>query len=65
MDCNLLFHLFKRRFFSFPFLPQQVVSAHAIMETRVMLSGGQIWSFIVSLNAQSCPLPHDVARVNK
>jgi hypothetical protein len=51
MDCNLLSHLFKRRFFSFPFLPQQVVSAHAIMEMRVMLSGGQIWSFVVSLNA--------------
>jgi hypothetical protein len=58
----LIFHLFTRRFFGFLFLPQQ---KGVIKEALVTLLDGQIWLSVVSLNAQLCPLSHDVARVDR
>ena len=40
---------------------QQVVGIHVIQVAHVTPPGGQILSFIVSLDMQSCPLPHGVA----
>jgi len=39
--------------------------ARAIKEACMTLSDGQIWPSAVSLNAQPCPLPYGVVRVNR
>jgi len=39
--------------------------ARAIKKVHVTLSGGQIWSSVVSLNVQPCPLSHGGTHVDK
>ena len=58
-------HLFTRYFFGFVFLSQGKGGTRAIKKARVTPPGGQIWPSTVSLDAQSCPLPRGVARVDK
>jgi len=41
-----------------------VGGARTIKEACETLSSGQICPFIASLNAQSCPLPYKIARVD-
>jgi hypothetical protein len=52
----LISYPFTRCFFDF-FFPHRVSGAHAIKETHVTLLCGHIWSFVISLYAQSCPFP--------
>ena len=58
-------HLFTRRFFGFLILPQRMGGARAIKKARETLSGGQLWSSNVSLDAQLCHLPYGVACIDR
>jgi len=42
-----------------------VGGARAIKEACVTIPGGQIWSSVISLDAQLCPLSHGVARIER
>jgi len=42
---------------------QRVDNVRAIQAERVTPSGSQIWTSIIFLDAQLCPLPHGVTRV--
>jgi len=44
-------------------MPHRDGGARAIKETRETLPDGQIWSFALKIDAQSCLLPHGATRV--
>jgi len=61
----LISHLFARSFFGFLFFSQRMGGVRAIKEAPITLFGGQIWSSVVSLDAQPCPLLHGVTHVDR